>query len=429
MNRRGVLAGILAFALILTSVPAPMGTASAASDDPSECIQNPRTTAEQADIIATAEYEYGNDVKLTYSTEGVSSEFTVHPKAVKEVDSAVGFENTSTGWTWDGETPDPHITYESQSVSSDDWGAGVFRKPVHTGADVRVEAASGTVSRELMLLGSEYTVRTVQNGCEEIRLIIPCGLHISEGRADVMDSLDDASEEMDVGNRHSTVTVFATENVRGFGLLGVYFGDGDTAVRADTEVDAGNTWVHEYVHSRQNHDANTARNMSWFTEASATYYAGELTKQQGEIRQKDLTDELNSGVNDGTTLANPNTWNTRTPYDRGSLFLGALDERIREDTNGSATLQDVFREVNSRENVTYTEFREIVADTSSEDTAAWMDEYVQTDATPEYSPPEQDRSAFAFYFQQANGKVEAIMETVQQWTNPSGHCSRGWFLS
>lgn len=429
-RKRTVAAVALTVALITAAAPiAPITPASAATG-PENCEPNPRATAADADLSAGVSYLTGNRVQLTYHPDADDRNLSVDLRGHTEVLSTTGFTNQSGTYVWDGETEDPRITYHGISVSSDDWGAGTFLTPEHGNATVHLNPDQGAVSRELMFLGGAYHTYNYSNGCEDIRMIVPCGVVVDPTAPDVMDSVRYASENLDVGNRWDTATVFAVEDVRSFGVLGVYFGEGDMAVRASSDVEsAGNTWVHEYVHSRQAATGNYTRNMSWFTEASAEYYAARMALESGEIDSEDYNSHLTDAADSDSILSQPNTWAPMADYEKGSLVLGRLDQKIRAESGGDHSLETVLREVNNRAasdgNVTYSEFRAIVAEQGGPESADLADKYVTTDAYPgDYHLEHQDPGPLESALAWKDDWLDEVGERIDSILDPGEGCSR-----
>lgn len=109
--------------------------------------------------------------------------------------------------------------------------------------------------------------------------------------------------------------------------------------------------VHTFVGALQGDDELS---LSWYSEGLAVYYermlplrAGQITAAQyladiNETAARYYTDLLNDTPNEKIA---PNFWaDTRIrvlPYDRGSLYFAALNERIRNATGGKQSLDDL----------------------------------------------------------------------------------------
>jgi hypothetical protein len=164
-----------------------------------------------------------------------------------------------------------------------------------------------------------------------------------------------------------------------------------------------NTWLHEYVHTRQS--LQLGPGMRWFREASATYYAGLLSVRQG-LDGRDgyqaFLGTLRDYESGRVILSDRSDWHSDyTPYSKGTRTLAALDARIRNDTDGNRTLQDVFRRMNREDGtVTYDEFTGMVANISGSDHDEWLDDHVAGTAVVSvptdpyvYAAPDPDSDA------------------------------------
>ena len=113
---------------------------------------------------------------------------------------------------------------------------------------------------------------------------------------------------------------------------------------------ARNVWLHEYVHTQQSYEAD--REVEWFTEATATYYAALFTYEQGDISFATFESELGHGEADRYSeaiLSDQETWEHRPDYTVGPLVVGAIDRELRTETNNTVTFQSVFRTLNQHD--------------------------------------------------------------------------------
>lgn len=132
--------------------------------------------------------------------------------------------------------------------------------------------------------------------------------------------------------------------------------------------DATSVWIHEYLHSQQHFE--TAPEMEWFREASATYLAARiLAEQYHEVEESDVRAWIVARDDSaGTALADESTWDrSNANYYQGARLLYAVDAAIRDGSGGSHSLVDVFRELNGHEDpVTLAEFVRVVESYSGE---------------------------------------------------------------
>ena len=111
--------------------------------------------------------------------------------------------------------------------------------------------------------------------------------------------------------------------------------------------DATSVWIHEYLHIQQRFE--TAPEMQWFREASATYLAARMLEEQYfEVEEEDVLAWIVARDDFvGTALGDESTWSrSNANYYRGARLLYAVDAAIRDGSGGEHTLVDVFRDMN-----------------------------------------------------------------------------------
>ena len=206
-----------------------------------------------------------------------------------------------------------------------------------------VTAGEGVAADAMVYLGEHETVTRRAHG-QQFRLVIPAAATLTEEASDVFDAVTAASGALRVGDRDETVTMIAAPASVPWGVAGLQRGDGAFYTIANQSVDdPNNTWVHEYVHTRQEFEPTDATR--WFVEASAEYYAAQLSLQQGRIDFGAFSESLGVGAErrfGDVVLSTPDSWHDAANYDKGGLVAGELDRRIRATTGGSASLQTVF---------------------------------------------------------------------------------------
>lgn len=197
----------------------------------------------------------------------------------------------------------------------------------------------------------------------------------------------------DVENPESTTKTFA-ELTR---LLNLSQSDQDTALVLVPPEDAkaagwatGNTFclsgqsryiwdgliVHEYVHTRQ--DFSVSSDMHWIVEASAFYYMAIVPYQRGTMSEQRASERVYSDR--GGVLTTSEDYGLYAA--RGPTVLAALDHEIRDRTDGSKTLENVLQEMNKQnQDVTYSRFKDIVADVAGERLDSWLDKRVDGDTS------------------------------------------------
>ena len=69
-------------------------------------------------------------------------------------------------------------------------------------------------------------------------------------------------------------------------------------------------------------------------------------------------------------------------YTRGAFILAALDAKLRSQTSGTKSLEDIFRRLNQQDEVTHSSFRRAVVEVGGEEMGPWMDRYIGGTAVP-----------------------------------------------
>lgn len=144
------------------------------------------------------------------------------------------------------------------------------------------------------------------------------------------------------------------------------------------------TLAHEYLHTWQTDWVFTS-DARWLREAVPNYYAVESLYRGGVI-----TDETyrafwtrhRSRIDGEAVLSNTSSWSDSTPYSRGAFVLAGLDERIRNVTNGSSSLQTVLQRVDHEGRTTLEDVNSTIEDVADSGTAAWFSEHVESSKLP-----------------------------------------------
>ncbi|WP_276257550.1 thrombospondin type 3 repeat-containing protein [Haloglomus litoreum] len=347
------------------------------------------------------------EVELGVGVTEPTTEFRVTLPADAEVTATDGFDRVDTStYEWDGRTDGPTVTYRApvnrtvgdsiRFAATDGWAlvdmtdldvAFSWRSLGPTSYDRRFAVPDGYGGRSMAYLG-EYRLANASAAGQQFTVVHPTVVSTNASAAAYAETLAGVADDIRVGARDPTVTAFIAPPPIGAdggeGGVGGLATSADMWVAADAATMAGPDgtrvsepiFVHEYVHTRQNY--SLAADMAWFTESSAFYYMTVTPHQRGTITERRfdrrfrVADRSRDATLTGTTAAQYRAWATKGPR-----TLAALDRRIRTATNGSRSLQDVFRRVNEHEgNVTYAEFRSMVAATAVEPQDEWLDRHV-----------------------------------------------------
>jgi len=254
----------------------------------------------------------------------------------------------------------------------------------------------GIASDGLVYLGA-HDVRSRTAHGQTFRLVVPDRATLVESPGRILDSLTAASDQLRVGDRDENVLVIAAPTTAvEWGVRGLQYGDGGMWVRDSEPLDTPeNTWIHEYVHSRQDYEA--AADAQWTVEAMATYYAALLALEQDRTDFAAVRTALERGrqpPQSEAVLADPSSWANAANYWKGMLVAGDIDRRIRLASDGTWSLQRVFSELNARgEPVDGAAFLSAVERAGSPAVRDAAERFATTSATPEvWSASGHDRA-------------------------------------
>lgn len=393
------------------AAPADDGAAVTSPSDATDPAAREGSTAAVPDGVVRHELTRADPGRVRVALEvGVTTattEFRVTLPAAVEVTGTDGFDRVEgTTYEWDGRTAAPGLTYRApvnrtvgnsvRFAATDDWAlvdmtdvdtAFSWRSRGETGYERRFAVPNGYAGAAMAYLG-DYRVANASAAGQRFTVVHPTVVETPVEPAAYAGTLAGVAEGLSVGARDPAVTAFIApppvgENGGEGGVGGLATGAdlwvaADEATRSDADGVRVNEpiFVHEYVHTRQNY--TLAADTTWFTEASAFYYMSLTPYQRGTIPRERfgerfrVPESFRDATLTETTDARYRAWATKGPR-----TLAALDRRIRASTNGSRTLQDVFRRMNEAEgNVTYAAFRSMVAATAGESHDAWLDRYV-----------------------------------------------------
>jgi hypothetical protein len=217
------------------------------------------------------------------------------------VDGASGFRTNGRQYDWDGATNPARL---SGRLSADTGGPGTYRyvdagdwaiiqRPQlsiayqYRGTEPTLERryhidGDGVTSSDgsVMYLGphDEYTDTAAD---QRFRLVVPEAASLRPSVNDVLSALGDAAARLNVGGRNDEVLSIAAPTGVRWGSLGVQSGANGFWAQDDCRLDnVNNTWVHEYVHTRQEWDRSAST--KWLIEATTEYFASLFTYRRGK---------------------------------------------------------------------------------------------------------------------------------------------------
>ena len=450
---RAVVALLLVLSTLAGAVAPVAGSTSGVDAGGAEASTDAPATTETLDLTTTFQLTPTRPgevlVTLDYDVPRRVVDVETRLPANATVVSTDGFTRTSGGkYRWQDGTNQPSLTYrlpvnETASgrlpLASDgtflftDAGPwALFRRPSTNtrwkwhGSEVTLTQSTtvdgeGVVGRELVFLGPYADHRREANG-QRFRLVVPEAARLNEKPSAILDSYADASGRLRVGERDERVLVVAapTTGVE-WGVRGLHTGESDIWVQDGESLSTpNNVWLHEYVHSRQSY--RPAKEVKWVTEGSATYYAAELTLEQGRIGYDEFASWLAGGgqkPHSKTVLARPSTWGREGHYYKGALVAGYLDYRIRVATDGEASFGTVLRAMNDHEGaVTADYFWQTVGDTGNESVRTAGREYVTSPTAPSTWTLSQHVDAFGSFPPHVDAQFDVDEETPARATGP-----------
>lgn len=332
-------------------------------------------------VAETKGFENGENLK--WDTETAAPSVTVEHT----------LDNKSSGGMYYIDMPSLSGSIQRENPSEEEDVASVYKEPVGFHLDTTVQIhGEGSIVNSVLLLGS-YSLYTEAADGKLITMIVPAEVDMAVSPEEAIAAIA-ATDRTIQGEPQEPTFVTILPGQRSAGGA-----NGPTAV-----VHAGSSlsiYIHEAAH--MNEDGTYDRNMTWFTEAVATYYGSYFEPHNGELRWRPATilhktdpdtEWPEENPHKDSTLAKIDTWRDETDYEKGSRLLFALDVKIREATDGEATIHDVMRRINDFGHpyggINYVHFRQIIVDLAGEETASWLDPYVLTSQ----NPPQPNASVF-----------------------------------
>lgn len=404
MKARAVVLSVLLVGWLLAGSVAFAGTAAANSIDIDNTLAQ---TPEEGEVDV--------ETQVTIPSGTASLEITLPRGAdVYETDGFQRMDDRTYEWT--RETNQPSIRYDYAANVTVDRGGGeeyiyaatsewaIVRTP---NPSIRWSGISADVIREnsvdgdgvagphITYLGAN-TEHTREAADQRFRLVVSDHGDMVETPEDVLEALADTAKRLDSGERDPEVLVFVVPSTVEWAATGIQRGDADIWVRDAERLDnPRNTWVHEYVHTRQEYDRTEPT--AWTIEGMADYYAALIAYEDGHIDFETFERRMEDGAADrfdDVVLTDPDTWeNNRGDYEKGALVFGHLDLRLRMEADSS--IDAVIAEFNEPgEELTQERFLDAIERLGNSDIRADAERYSETTATPEVWSREEHVEAF-----------------------------------
>jgi len=382
------------------------------------------TRSDQSTINATYTFERTPDpgvvaVRVTYdvprSVTGLEADPGSRNSDQVTVTNTTGFVETSEDgrWRWEEDesavaTPSLRMRYAVNDsgevfdglnyVDTGEWALFDPPRPVLDGyrssqgesafsREITVaDGESGYATPGMVYLGRYERTNGTRHG-QEFVVVAPAAAAPVNASA-VLDHLGAANRLYDVPGRDERVVAFVgprplreggvESSAKGFDRRRV----DSIWVSSDSPADS-NTYVHEYIHTRQ--EFATTDRMSWITEAQASYYDELLPLYRGTATYQEFHTAVSTPENATRRLAPENrTADTLlADYSKGARVLAALDAKIRTASGRNRSLAHVFRRLNRHDGrVSYAEFRDVVAAVAGQRFDGWLDRHLTTTDAP-----------------------------------------------
>jgi hypothetical protein len=330
-----------------------------------------------------------------------------------------GFQQSASDpntYEWTRETDQPSLRYAYEGNDTVDRGQGpehvyavtdewaIVRTPPigvqWSGVQAAVDRnytvdGEGIAGSHMAYLGP-YTEHDRTASGQHFRLIVSDNSDMRESPQAVLDALEASSRRIVGGERDAEVLVFVVPSTVDWAATGLQRGDSDMWVRDVERLDSpSNTWVHEYVHTRQ--DYERTEKTRWTVEGMANYYAALISYEQGYIDYEAFRRAMKDGAADrydDVQLTDSATWEgTRGNYKKGALVFGHLDRRLRTDADSS--LDAAIREFNRPgKELTQQGFLDAIEQAGNADIRSEAARYTQTTDTPPVWSREEHVAAF-----------------------------------
>lgn len=403
----GPLLALLLVAAAVAPLAAPVAAQSQAAGSPPAVD----VTVERGDDPATVR------LRLTFDAPTDARSFWVldHRGSVVSTDGFVAGETKDgdPGYRWDRETQSPSMTvvttvdttdsngtFEGKEFAATEawtlaptpkltvaWlpasdGEWRYRQPFDESYPHQASFAAAGVLGESFLYVGQYEEYTRRADGQQFRVVVAPNATSTTPPKQALDALAASSRYLPGKSPESVLAFVLPDPIRRGGFASSR--TDEFWVHEDAALSSpSNLWVHEYVHTRQSFSLGTG--MQWFREASAGYFAANASLRHDRIERTTVARAFTGKEFGNATLSNPATWSSHeVPYYRGPLVLWALDREIRSVTDGERDLRDVFERMNGHEgNVTYADFKHLVADVAGQSMDAWLDRYVTTTERPD----------------------------------------------
>ncbi len=372
-------------------------------------------------VLSQSSSEGKIDVETRFSVPDSTVELEIGIPEETDVYEAHGFNRIDDRtYEWTGTVTEPFLRYEYEGtvygtrgdrdgylfVATEEWA--LVRTPSidvsgsTTDPDSQISRKNsvdgeGVASTHMAYLGP-HTEYTGSAAGQAFRLIVPDAAELREDPEAIIATFEATVERLRIGEHAPDVFVVAAPTAEHtWAPAGLQRGNGGDMWVRDVEPLGTNrdTWIHEYVHTRQGYEPTAETR--WTIEGMADYYSALLPYETGEIDYETFVDRLEEGTAseyDDVVLADPATWTgTDADYDRGTLVFAHLDRQMR--AHAGTTLDAVIAEIHTDDSpLTQARFLDAIESAGGTELRAVAEEYTETSATPPIPTQSEHVEAF-----------------------------------
>lgn len=363
------------------------------------------------------ENSIGITLKYSFPPDVTSLRVQLPPSI--DVTESDGFQLHGSKLTWDKRTTSPSMTgrYDPslfsmggvQAIDRGEWA--VVTQPAggpginwsYSGPEISYKPSyeidgTGVISSDgaIAYLGA-YEQYTRKTHSEWLKLILPNASTLAHEPKEILDCIEAASGTLEIGPYNDEVLMIAAPSSKSnWGPTGTQFGEeGFWALDQTILSHPNNTWIHEYIHTRQNFDWDES--LLWFIEGTATYLAAWVGVNQKLIDFDWFYSYLTGTTDPNATLSDPDTWASyQTKYTKGTVVTTALAAEILRLSDRQLNLMDIVREmsaIKSDEQLSVRSLQSYFEKQNIPELSAWLDRYVNSTEIPH---PPNDSDAYAF---------------------------------
>lgn len=227
-----------------------------------------------------------------------------------------------------------------------------------------------------IVLGDFRNVTATEDG-HEIKVVIPDGIELREDPQATADMLAAAAAEFGWGLTDGTHYAIAVPDMPGDNK-GVATGSGSHwfQVKHTQPIHSVvNTWIHEYTHTT---DSTTSiYGSTRFHEGYAVFRAQQHALEQGY----GSFDEYRAYHEHSTNTDHVNKYHSR--YHAAALALSVADYRMRDDSDGENTTDDLMRAIESYDTLSESEFDDELEEVGNESIKDMVRDLYQYESAPE----------------------------------------------